>query len=129
MDWTVVIQTLIGSGGIIGLFLITERKTAAALKNMQSMYDTLQSLYDKLQSRYDIETDKVGKLYAQMSEKNEKIDSLNTRVAIAELKRCDCVNCNKRQPPIGDRWKVVTDAVDNDGENDNTKDDDNDNEC
>lgn len=102
-----MIQTLIGSGGIIGLFLITERKTAAALKNMQSMYDTLQSLYDKLQSRYDIETDKVGKLYDQIGKKNELIDTLNTRVAIGELKRCDCVNCDKRQPPIGDRWKVV----------------------
>lgn len=33
MDWTAIIQTAIGGGGIVGLFLITERKTAAALKN------------------------------------------------------------------------------------------------
>ena len=29
MDWTTIIQTLIGAGGVTGLFLITERKTAA----------------------------------------------------------------------------------------------------
>ena len=84
----------------------TEKKANAQLSNMQRMYDNLQSLYDKLQARYDIETDKVGKLYDQIGQKNELIDTLNTKVAISELKRCDCINCTKRQPPIGDKWRI-----------------------
>lgn len=87
----------------------TEKKANAQLINMQRMYDNLLNLYDKLQARYDIETDKVGKLYDQIGQKNEKIDMLNTEVAISDLKRCDCINCTKRQPPIGDKWRMGSD--------------------
>jgi hypothetical protein len=106
MDWTSIIEVLIGTGGITGLFIIAERKTAAALKNMQTMFDALQALYDKLQSRFDIETDKVGKLYQEIDDLHNKLDAANTRAAINELKRCDCINCAKRQPPMGDKWRM-----------------------
>lgn len=106
MDWTSIIEVLIGTGGITGLFIIAERKTAAALRNMQTMFDALQSLYDKLQSRYDIETDKVGKLYDEISNLHDKLDDANTRAATNELKRCDNINCKIRMPPLSDRWNV-----------------------
>lgn len=106
MDWTSIIEVLIGTGGITGLFIIAERKTAAALKNMQTMFDALQALYDKLQTRFDIETDKVGKLYQEIDDLHNKLDAANTRAAINELKRCDCINCSKRQPPMGDKWRM-----------------------
>jgi peptidoglycan hydrolase CwlO-like protein len=110
MDWTNIITQLIETGGIVGVLAFfltsTEKKANAQLVNMQRMYDNLLNLYDKLQARYDVETDKVGKLYDQISKKNEQIDELNTKVAISELKRCDCIACAKRQPPMGDKWKV-----------------------
>ena len=106
VDWTNIIIAAIGTGGLTGLFLIAERKTSAALKNMQVMFDNLQGLYDKLQSRYDVETDKVGKLYDQISEKNERLDAANTKAATSELKRCDCITCQKRVPPLSDQWRM-----------------------
>ena len=93
MNWTDIITQLIETGGIVGVLAFfltsTEKKANAQLVNMQRMYDNLQGLYDKLQARYDVETDKVGKLYDQISDKNEKLDKANTKAAISELKRCD----------------------------------------
>lgn len=106
MDWTSIIQTLIGSGGIVGLFLITERKTAAALKNMQVMFDTLKKQYDDLLCRYDRETDKVGKLYAEIDDLHNKLDAANTKAATSELKRCDYIVCPTRRPPLSDQWRM-----------------------
>lgn len=101
LDWTSIIIAAIGTGGITGLFLIAERKTSAALRNMQVMFDNLQLLYDKLQARFDVETDKVGKLYEQLAEKNEQLDKANTRAAVNEILRCDETKCGNRKPPLG----------------------------
>lgn len=88
------------------MFLIAERKAAAALKNMQTQYDSLQALYDKLQARFDLETDKVGKLYTEIDELHSKLDSTNTRAAIAEMKVCNFIACPKRMPPLSDHWRM-----------------------
>lgn len=117
LDWTNIIIAAIGTGGLTGLFLIAERKTSAALKNMQIMFDNLQRLYDKLQSRYDVETDKVGKLYDQISEKNERLDAANTKAATSELKRCDCITCKYRVPPLSDQWRMDVDTQEKGGQN------------
>ncbi len=106
MDWTAIIEVLIGAGGITGLFLISEKKASAAIANLLKQYNTLQQLYDKLQARYDVETDKVGKLYDEISTLHDKLDDANTRAATSELKRCDCISCTKRQPPLADKWNV-----------------------
>ena len=112
MDWSSIIVALIGSGGLVGLFLIAERKAAAALKNMQTQYDALQALYDKLQQRYDVETDKVGKLYVEIDKLHRKLDASNTAKSIAEMKRCDCITCVNRRPPLADVWQM--DVIDTD---------------
>ena len=115
MDWTTIIVTLIGSGGLVGLFLIAERKAAAALKNMQTQYDALQALYDKLQSRYDTETDKVGKLYLEIEDLHNKLDTANTKAATNEMKRCDFITCQSRRPPLSDQWRMdIKDQEDDD---------------
>lgn len=105
MNWTEIITQLIETGGIVGVLAFfltsTEKKANAQLVNMQRMYDNLQGLYDKLQARYDVETDKVGKLYDQLAEKNEQLDKANTRVAVNEILRCDETKCGDRKPPLG----------------------------
>lgn len=110
LDWTTIIVTLIGSGGLVGLFLIAERKAAAALKNMQTQYDALQALYDKLQERFDVETDKVGKLYVEIEDLHNKLDAANTKAATNELKRCDFITCPNRKPPLSDQWRMDFDT-------------------
>lgn len=111
MDWTSIIVTLIGSGGLVGLFLITERKTAAALKNMQSMYDTLKKQYDDLLALYNKETDKVGKLYDKIGDLHVEKDASTTKAATSELKRCDNIFCHQRKPPMADRWCMDMEEV------------------
>lgn len=117
MEWSSIIELLIGSGGLITLFLITEKKTAAMIKNVQTQadaslanmktqYDALQTLYDKLQERFDVETDKVGKLYGEIEELHNKLDVANTKAATNELKRCDYINCPNRRPPLSDQWRM-----------------------
>lgn len=110
MNWTEIIRQLIETGGIVGVLAFfltsTEKKANAQLVNMQRMYDNLQGLYDKLQARYDVETDKVGKLYKEIDDMHNQLDTANTKAAISELKRCDCINCAKRQPPMGDQWRM-----------------------
>ena len=115
LDWTTIIVTLIGSGGLVGLFLIAERKAAAALKNMQTQYDALQALYDKLQERFDVETDKVGKLYSEIEDLHNKLDAANTKAATNALKRCDLIICTHRLPQLSDQWRM---DLDNDGKED-----------
>jgi hypothetical protein len=109
IDWTQIIIALIGTGGIAGLFLISEKKASAAIANLLKQYNTLQDLYDKLQARYDIETDKVGKLYDEISDLHDKLDDANTRAATAALKRCDRIACDKRVPPLSDEWNLDSD--------------------
>ncbi len=106
MDLTRVITDLIVTGGFVSLFLITERKTAASLKNMQMIFDTLKKQHDDLQVRYDRETDKVGKLYTEIDELHNKLDAANTQAATGKLKRCDRIMCTHRLPPMIDEWKL-----------------------
>lgn len=106
MDLTQIITDFIVTGGFVSLFLITERKTAAALKNMQMIFDTLKKQHDDLQVRYDRETDKVGKLYTEIDELHNKLDATNTEAAIGKLKRCDRINCTHRVPPMTDEWNL-----------------------
>lgn len=117
LEWTSIIIAAIGTGGVTGLFLIAERKAAAALRNMQTQYDALQSLYDKLQARFDTETDKVGKLYAEIDELHSKLDTTSTRAAIAEMKVCDFIACPNRRPPLADHWRMdLSDGKEDDHE-------------
>ena len=123
MNWTEIITQLIETGGIVGILAFfltsTEKKANAQLVNMQRMYDNLLGLYDKLQARFDTETDKVGKLYKEIDDLHGKLDTANTRAAVAEMKVCDCIACSKRQPPMGDRWSMNTDTDTNEKEAEN----------
>lgn len=106
MDWTSVIIALIGGGGIVSLFLITERKTAAALRNMQSMYDTLKRQYDDLLTRSDEKDKKIDSLYDKIGNLHVEKDAATTKAATSEMKRCDYIFCTKRQPPLADGWRM-----------------------
>lgn len=106
MDWTTIIQTLIGAGGVTGLFLITERKTAAALKNMETMYNILKGQYEDLLSRDNEKDKKIDSLYDKIGTLHVEKDAATTKAATSEMKRCDYIFCTKRQPPLADKWRM-----------------------
>lgn len=109
MEWTKIIETLIVSGGFVTLFLITEKKTAAALENMTVMFTTLQGLYNESLERNKEKDRKIDDLFSQVSVLHTEKDAATTRAAKAEMKRCDRINCGKRLPPMGDKWHVDDD--------------------
>lgn len=88
------------------LFLISERKTSAALKNLQSIIETLQHQNDKQQERLNTEICRSAKLYEENGSLHNQLDAANTKAATCELKRCDYITCPKRKPPLSDQWRM-----------------------
>lgn len=104
MDWSQIIS----SGAFLGLFLIAEKKTKAQMSNMQQMLDNY-----KEQAKEYSETNK--ELRKENSELHRKLDAANSAKCIAEMKRCDCITCTNRRPPLGDIWSMnVVDEEDTD---------------
>lgn len=111
MDWTQIIVAIAGSGTVIGFltFLLTssEKKTKAQMANMKTQYDNLQDQFDRLQERYDKAVEKYDAKVAEVEELHRKLDTANTKMSIAEMKRCDCITCTNRIPPLGETWKMT----------------------
>ncbi len=101
MDWTTVIVTLIGSGGLVGLFLITERKTSASVENLRKQYEVLMDLFEKQQQRHDKDVSQMAALYEEKAALRDKLDAANTRAAVSAILRCEKVACEHREPPLG----------------------------
>ena len=110
MDWTQIIVALLGTGGFVGLFLITERKTKAQMANMQIMLDN----YKDQVKEY---ADQNKELRHENNELHKALDKANTQSSINEMKRCDCITCVQRIPPLADIWKMK--AVEPDADEDN----------
>ena len=106
MEWTKIIETLIVSGGFVTLFLITEKKAAAALDNITRINTILQAQYEDALNRNKEKDRKIEELYSQIGQLHSDLDSANTRTAKLEMKRCDRINCSKRIPPMVDKWHV-----------------------
>ena len=106
MEWTKIIETLIVSGGFVTLFLITEKKAAAALENITRINTILQAQYEDALARNKEKEKKIDDLYAQIGTLHGEKDEANTKAAKAEMKRCDRINCGKRLPPMVDKWHV-----------------------
>lgn len=119
MDWTQIITALISSGALVGIFLVTEKKSAAALDNMDkrcsSAIDSAQKLGDgyqeiakswehrteQLKVELDKKNAKIDELLKSMSEMSRELDRAHTGEARAKMMICDKIYCNKRRPPYG----------------------------
>lgn len=101
LDWTTIITTLIGGGGIVGLFLITERKTSASVDNLRKQYDVLMELFEKQQLRHDQDLAKMSALYEEKASLREKLDDSRTLAAVNAILRCEKTACALREPPLG----------------------------
>lgn len=103
-----LITVLLGSGGLIALFLLSEKKAKAQLENIKNLVDQWQGLVSQLQTSIESakkENVELAELYRIQFEINTKlrkeIDEKNTRIAVLSLLRCKKLKCIEREPPYG----------------------------
>ena len=103
-----LISLLLGGGGLITLFLITERKTKAQMENTAQAIAEWQKIVEhshqdlkeakerakELQDLYLVQFDINTKLRKELDEKN-------TKIAVLSLLRCRKLKCIDREPPYG----------------------------
>lgn len=105
MEWTSIITAFITNGAFLGIFMIAERKAAAAIRNSNEQYRVLKEFCEDLQARYDRETDKVGRLYDEIAGLHRELDCKSTEAAVASVMRCDTIECAMRRPPLGTAFR------------------------
>lgn len=103
-----LISILLGGGGLIALFLITERKTKAQMENTAQAIAEWQKIVEH--SRQDLSeaqtrAKEFQDLYMVQFDINTKLrkelDDKNTRIAVLSLMRCHKLKCIDREPPFG----------------------------
>lgn len=103
-----LIEAIIGTGGLIGIFLISERKAAAQIANIEKVNDQWKQIveqkdkdFNSLNDKYEAAVSKIEKLYDDNSSLRTSLDTANTECAVSKLMRCDCLDCQNRKPPFG----------------------------
>ena len=107
-----LISLLLGGGGLIALFLITERKTKAQMENTAQAISEWQKIVER--SHQDLKEAKerakerakeLQDLYLVQFDINTKLrkelDEKNTKIAVLSLLRCRKLKCIDREPPYG----------------------------
>ena len=103
-----LISLLLGGGGLIALFLITERKTKAQMENTAQAIAEWQKIVER--SHQDLKEVKerakeLQDLYLVQFDINTKLrkelDEKNTKIAVLSLLRCRKLKCIDREPPYG----------------------------
>ena len=103
-----LISLLLGGGGLIALYLITERKTKAQMENTAQAIAEWQKIVEL--SHQDLEEAKerakeLQDLYLVQFDINTKLrkelDEKNTKIAVLSLLRCRKLKCIDREPPYG----------------------------
>lgn len=103
-----LISLLLGGGGLVALFLITERKTKAQMENTAQAIAEWQKIVER--SHQDLEEAKerakeLQDLYLVQFDINTKLrkelDEKNTKIAVLSLLRCRKLKCIEREPPYG----------------------------
>ena len=103
-----LISLILGGGGVITLFLITERKTKAQMENTAPAIAEWQKIVER--SHQDLKEAKerakeLQDLYLVQFDINTKLrkelDEKNTKIAVLSLLRCRKLKCIDREPPYG----------------------------
>ena len=103
-----LISLLLGGGGLVALFLITERKTKAQMENTAQAIAEWQKIVER--SHQDLKEAKerakeLQDLYLVQFDINTKLrkelDEKNTKIAVLSLLRCRKLKCIDREPPSG----------------------------
>ena len=103
-----ILTLLLGGGGVIALFFITERKTKAQIENINLAIDEWQKIVERCRTELNearISAKEFQDLYMVQFDINTKLrqelDEKNTRIAVLTLLRCKKLKCIYREPPYG----------------------------
>lgn len=103
-----ILSLLLGGGGIIALFLISERKTKAQMENINTAIAEWQKIVTQNKSdlaEAQTRAKEFQELYIVQFDINTKLrqelDDKNTRIAVLTLLRCRKYKCIDREPPYG----------------------------
>lgn len=125
---SMLIVSLLSGGGVGWMFTTREDKRAKKLENKQKEQEIAESKKDNIiQDWKDIAEERKNRcteleqalkekqlredeLLNTNSELRSKLDEKNTYCAVAELMRCEVVNCTERRPPFGMREAKVSDS-------------------
>lgn len=107
LDWTAIIITFIGAGGLTAFITLTEKKAKAALENMQKTIDEWKALCSEerteistLRERVQVKQQQIDALYQEREEFMRERDVMSTDLAVAKILRCEHVGCEQRKPPL-----------------------------
>ena len=103
-----LISLLLGGGGLIALFLLTERKTKAQMENTAQAIAEWQKIVERSHQDLKEATERAKELqdlYLVQFDINTKLrkelDEKNTKIAVLSLLRCRKLKCIDREPPYG----------------------------
>ena len=103
-----LITVLLGSGGLIAIFLVSEKKTAAMLENIAKANEEWKKIIDRQTEENNTlrsENATLQEKYHQQFDINtalrQEIDTKNTKIAVLSLLRCKKLRCIDRDPPYG----------------------------
>ncbi len=112
-----LVCSLLGTGGLLALFLIAEKKAAAQIENSDKINEQWQKIIkqkerdiESLNSKYETAVEKISRLYDDNSELRNRLDSANTECAVSRLLRCENIECPNRKPPMTDHTDLITPA-------------------
>jgi len=118
MDWSQIISVLIGTGGIVTVVTLVEKKSAAMLENAKALCES----YKQLAEEYEIREAKTQQLLVEKEQEllnqvkmnsslRHGLDDAHTECAVAKLMYCKKAKCIDRDPPFGTNAdKVVTES-------------------
>ena len=113
-----LITVLLGSGGLIAIFLVSEKKTAAMLENIAKANEEWKKIIDRQTEENNTlrsENATLQEKYHQQFDINtalrQEIDTKTPKIAVLSLLRCKKPRCIDREPPYG---SGVVDLSDND---------------
>ena len=118
MDWSQIISDIIGTGGIVTIVLLVEKKSAAILENARTLANSYKELAEEYRSResatQQLLVEKEQELLNQIrmnSSLRHGLDDAHTECAVAKLMYCKKAKCIDRDPPFGsDAGEVVKEA-------------------
>ena len=111
-----LITVLLGSGGLIAIFLVSEKKTAAMLENIAKANEEWKKIIDRQTEENNTlrsENITLQEKYHQQFDINtalrQEIDTKNTKIAVLSLLRCKKLRCIDREPPYGSGFVDLSD--------------------
>lgn len=103
-----ILTLLLGGGGVIALFFITERKMKAQIENINLAINEWQKIVERCRAELKearTSAKEFQDLYMVQFDINTKLrqelDDKNTRIAVLTLLRCKKLKCIDREPPYG----------------------------